>query len=601
MQIYLLFCVLRLLSLVAFYRNFGTFMINRKLFLSFLLILFAQTVFSQTVETKTDAEMSAETKKQAVEFLRETAGEVGNLRTLENRISFAAELAGLMWFQDEKEARTMMNSVIGDFKQLVMQYDSQLNALGVEAEGGEKNYGGFLGGGDQSERGKLMRKLTKAVAVRQQIAGSIAEHDPQLAFDFFDGSMQLVSNAKLRTQFEGQDAYFLARLLKQIAEKNPKKAAEFGRKSLAKGVNYEHIELLKKIYEKDAEKGAEFAEAVAKKLKETKTDTEDYYMLGSVLNLGASNFEKARKDNKKPMFAEQTLRDLTEVLAQTLLKNEQPVGNDYLKEIEKFAPARAVQLRAKINTQVSNSTSNKNGYGIGSDGMPPPPPPPAVAIEVSGNSTPSVSPEMQLAEGLKNLQNKELPKDEREKVVAKARKIITEMPNKMAKITALSGLAAQVFKFGDKELATQIMNDAQGLINTQPKNYQDFIEAWILISGYAQGDAEKAFPLLDDTIFRVNETLAAFIKVAEFIDVSGEIVEEGEVQVGSFGGSMIRELTGGLGMASGTLRSLAKTDFNKTRAVTNRFERQEIRILAKMLVLRAVLGGEKKDEMPTDF
>ncbi len=574
-------------------------MINRKLLFPLIIVLLAQAVFSQTIETKTEADVSAETKKQAVEFLRETAGEIGNLRTLENRISFSSELAGLMWFQDEREARVMMNSVIGDFKQLVLQYDSQLSALGGEPEESERYYGGFLGGGDQSDRARLMRKLTKAVSVRQQIASSIAEHDPQLAFDFFDGSMQLISNAKLRQQFEGQDVYFLTRLLKQIAEKNPDKATEFGRKSLAKGINYEHIELLKKIYEKDAEKGAEFATEIAGKLKETNTDTNDYYLLGSVVNLGAANLEKAKKDKKKPMFTESVLKELTENLAQAILRSEEPRGGEYMDEIEKFAPSRAVQIRARMNRQTSNRSlyaANSMGVPANSAVMAANRAAPPIPGGTGNSERPEISLEEQLSSGLASLQNKELPKEEREKVVAQARKIITGMPNKVAKITALSGLAAQVFKFGDKELAAQIMSDAQGLVNSQPKNYQDYLENWILISGYAQGDAEKAFPLLEDTIFRLNTTLAAFIKVAEFVDVAGEIVEEGEVQVGSFGGSMVRDLTGGLGMANGTLRSLAKTDFAKTRAITNRFEQPELRILSKMLVLRAVLGEEKKVE-----
>jgi hypothetical protein len=78
------------------------------------------------------------------------------------------------------------------------------------------------------------------------------------------------------------------------------------------------------------------------------------------------------------------------------------------------------------------------------------------------------------------------------------------------------------------------------------------------------------------------------------------MIDEGEVQVGAFGGQMIRGLTSELGMADNTLRTLARADFKKTRALSNRFDRTEVRILAKMMILRAVLGeGEKpKAEMP---
>jgi hypothetical protein len=48
-------------------------MINKKLLFPLILILFAHVGFSQTIETKTESDISAETKKQAVEFLREAA------------------------------------------------------------------------------------------------------------------------------------------------------------------------------------------------------------------------------------------------------------------------------------------------------------------------------------------------------------------------------------------------------------------------------------------------------------------------------------------------------------------------------------------------
>lgn len=562
----------------------------KKLSLPLIFLLFIQSVFPQTVETKKDDEFSAETRKQAVEFLRETAGDVNNLRSLENRISFSSEVASIMWFNDEQEARVMYQSVINDFKQLLFQYDSQLNAMGDVKE---DYYGGigFLGG-ELNEKAKLMRKLQKAVSVRQQIVASIAEHDPQLAFDFYDASLNSITNADLRQRFTG-DSYFVTRLVSEIAQKDPSKAVEFGRKSLANGLNYQHIELLKKIYAKDVDKGAEFAEEMTKKLKDAKSESEEYYMLGTVLQVGADNFAKAKKDNKKPMFTEQALRDLTEILAQSLLKSEEPRGIEYIELIEKFSPSRAVQIRARNNNR--NSLSNRSGYpsnvAVGIAKTAPPPPPKAVIT--SSEEVPS---EEDLMKNLTNLQNKDLPKEEREKVIAKARKIISALPGRQAKLFALSNLAAQVYKVGDKDLAAEIMREAEGLVNLQPKNYQDYIEVWLLINGYAQSDANKAFPILEDAVSRINDTLNAFVKVAEFIDVQGDIIDDGEVQVGAFGGSMVREITNGLGQTDSVLRNLSKADLVRTRAITNRFDKPEIRVLAKMLVLRAVFGDTQKTE-----
>jgi len=63
---------------------------------------------------------------------------------------------------------------------------------------------------------------------------------------------------------------------------------------------------------------------------------------------------------------------------------------------------------------------------------------------------------------------------------------------------------------------------------------------------------------------------------------------------------MVKGLTTSLSGFDSVLTTLAKTDFQKIRDLTNRFERPEARVLAKMLVLRAVLGDQKKPAPKTN-
>src|SRR5262249_51183027 len=102
--------------------------------------------------------------------------------------------------------------------------------------------------------------------------------------------------------------------------------------------------------------------------------------------------------------------------------------------------------------------------------------------------------------------------------------------------------------------------------------------------------------ILETLILRNNELTTAMLKVAEFIDVNDEIIDDGEIQVGMFGGELIRGITGELGMANGTIRTLARADFAKTRNITNTFDRTETRVLAKMLVWRAILDKKTADK-----
>ncbi len=247
----------------------------------------------------------------------------------------------------------------------------------------------------------------------------------------------------------------------------------------------------------------------------------------------------------------------------------------HINLIEQILPARAAQIRQKANSKITTGSGSA--------------PPSANSSFQAKNDT-----QKKLMDDVQTLGTKQLSKEEREKIVGQTRKTIANIKDPNQKMFALSALALQVNTLGDKALAGQIMDEAKNFVNLQPKNYVEFMQIWMLAGGYAQVDAPKAFPLLEDAIFRLNDTISAFVKVGEFMDVGGEIIEDGEVQVGSFGGAMTRDLLRGLGGADAAVRSLAKTDFARTKDLTNKFDRTEVRILAKMIVLRALFNDKKE-------
>ena len=575
--------------------------------LTFVLVL-STAAFSQAVSEKNATEDAQKLRKEAVVFLRETLADVNGMRSLENRISFTAEMAALMWFYDESEGRAMYAGAIGDFRDLLARYDTQMNTLGVSVDDGDGPGGSpmsFMV--EPTEKGRVIRKFTVALAVGQQIALSLAEHDPELAYSFFFDSISSISNPEFRKQLETGTEYFETQLLGQIAETNAAKAAQLAAKSTSKGVTFAHIELLKKIHKKDADKGADFGAVLMSRLKATKKlDSSNFYVLRSLIDFGGQTLEESKKlSGKRPVYTESELRDLVEFFAQAILsadEGEHRGGSEYLDTIQKYSPGRAAQIRAKF--KITSTASNSNSAL--SAGYPMPPPPPMRTSSNSSSNSNSASRreqermeaeerEKKLFEDMKKLGEVKLPKEERQRIVAQSRKIIMQAQGRDKKVAALSALATQVAAAGDKELAGEIMKDAEALVNPAPKNYQDFLLSWMLASGYASTNPDKAFPILEETIGRANETLSAFIKVGEFVDVAEEMIVDGEVQVGAFGGQMVRGLTSELNVADGTIEVLAKADFAKTKALTNRFDRAEIRVLAKMMVLRAIL---KPKEVP---
>ena len=564
--------------------------------LKLLLVLILAVTLGGQAQIPVKSEDDVKLEKAAVELLRDTSAEVGRLRTIENRISFNAELASLMWFHDEKEAKAMYGSVVLDFKQFLSQLDGEMNApADLDDEGGF----GFFGGYGKS---KAERKLRVAMEVRKQIASSLAEHTPDLALNFFYDSLNSISNPEFRKSQEQSDKAFENELLRQIAESDAAKALELGKENIKKGLDLNQIELLKKIYAKDTDKGVEFGAAILNRLKGD--PTAELYFYSELLSFGDTSLEdSAKTGGRKPVFERSDMREIADLFAQQLLGGKLPEYLEfsvagYAERIGKYAPGRTAQLRAKFRKTGGYDTSSNansgviaidtistapyNGTGLGNSN--------SAANRAVEERESRQKAERKLFEDLSSLSGKTLPKDERDKFVEQTRKIIAGTPGREKKLTALSVLAAQVARMGDKALAAEIMQDAERYANPQPRNYQDFMLSWMLASGYAATDSDHAFALLENTILRANDTISAFVKVGEFIDIQEEMISDGEVQVGMFGGSMLRQMTKELGIADSTIRLLTKADFQKTVNLTNTFDRTEIRVLAKMLVLRTVLG-----------
>jgi hypothetical protein len=171
--------------------------------------------------------------------------------------------------------------------------------------------------------------------------------------------------------------------------------------------------------------------------------------------------------------------------------------------------------------------------------------------------------EKKMFDDVMKLSTGKLAPDQRDKIIQQARATIMSMPARDKKVTALSMLAVQVAKTGDNDLANEIMRDASSFVNPQPKNYQDYLLTWLLATGYSTVDPERAFSMLEDTVNRANDLINSAIKIGEFVDVTEEIIADGELQVGAFGGSMVRDMTKQLAAADSTIQTLSKADFDK--------------------------------------
>lgn len=572
-----------------------------------LLIFSTGFVFAQEVVKNDKKEETKDLEEKAVILLRESIAEINNLRSIENRISFRNEMAGFMWVHDADEGEQMYIDITDDFAQLL----TRTNAAVVSYGGLKDEMDFYSSRNSPTEKAKAVRKLYTALNVREQIVDSMARHDAELAFDFVVRTSEIVTVKSFRLRLNSQNEQLESKIISLMAVQDIDKALELGRKSLKRGFKHSLLSLLKKVHHKDKSKANDFAEEIIDKvISELKEPKDNFYEAYQVLEFGEVNLKKIKnKPDKSPVISEKLLIELADSFTDTLIGKkgvETYMLEDYYNIVRKFSPKSAKRLNARFKDEladVNKPSAAKDAADKVKEAM----------IEAAKMATDaakdaadkvSLTPQQQAKlklqkekkeffERLVKDDSKKLSDEEKAKFIGQAKQIIAKIENPMEKLMALSGLALKVKQLGDDKLASELMDEANILVNPQPRNYIDYMQVWMLAGGYAAVDADKAFPILEDTIYQLNDTISAFVKVGEFMDISGEIVSDNEIQIGSFGGRLSRDLLNSLKNSDDVMKNLAKADFDRTKGLAERFDRLEVRLMAKMLILQSILKKEE--------
>ncbi|HSI89431.1 MAG TPA: hypothetical protein VK918_10265, partial [Pyrinomonadaceae bacterium] len=396
-------------------------------------LFFIVNSLAQTPASATPAPDEEEREKVALALLRETLSDVANLRTLENRISFTAELAALMWYRDRKEGRALFGSAVGDFQALLIRYDQQMNALGPADK--DEPFAGMLFG-DPSDRSRLMAKFQMALMVRQQIALSIAEHEPELAYNFFHDTTSSITNEQLRKQVEASNVGSELRLIAAIAARDAARAAELVARSLDRGINPAQIQVLQQIHSSDPEKGKELGATMLSKIKSANPEELELWTLNSLIEAGASTLKTSKAEGgKPPIYTEGEIREIAEILADAANSKEADeygAMEAHIRAIEPYHPGRAAQLRIKFKTKSGESGAFTSGMTtmVGPPPpMPKPPPGPSSGSGFGSGAGPDseeVDAEAELMRSVARLQSGELPKEERQRILKEARAMVNK-------------------------------------------------------------------------------------------------------------------------------------------------------------------------------
>jgi hypothetical protein len=170
--------------------------------------------------------------------------------------------------------------------------------------------------------------------------------------------------------------------------------------------------------------------------------------------------------------------------------------------------------------------------------------------------------------------------------ISEARQLVAQAKTDSEKITLLLRMAT-FYQKNDKKAATDVLDEAHGLIGNRVDNMADFNVQIQIATAYGEIDAARGLEALEPVIDQMNNVLSA----AEIIDAfqqnfQGRTFRDGEmISVNEqFNGppSLIRQV-------ARALSGLAKADFDHARSTSDKFTRIDAKVIVHLTIAQGVL------------
>jgi hypothetical protein len=577
-------------------------------------------------ETRANSEKQKEAQeleKRTRVLLNDLAAASWSLKLPENRLFIMTGAADLLWSIDEKRARTVYWDAL-----------NALNLISASIRTTEQNL-------PKEEQLKLLQRYVAAFGLRQKLLRQVAKRNGQLALDMLRASRQ-VPPRQVTTEYTFPDDIELEQAIaSEVAARDPAQALQMARQNLAKGITLEVLNLLDRLNEKDSEKGLQFAGELIAKLR-TVTLASDFHASIVAVHL----LRESRTLDSKPQarlvasngggggggarklltLSDEQKRELVQALTDAAL-SASVVPNvlwqvyTITPEIEQFFPERSAAVAKKLSG-LNRKRSNVDGNLITVNASNP-----ADALEEivrragaagSGEQYGLYLQAAMLAvvqgktDWLREVISKELDPDQRAKIldrmdsdeisVAAYRKQFDRLQALLPKITrkeerarAMIELSLLLKEKGEDEKAAATLDEAATLIKTDLTDEKQTYALLSLLCAYAVIDPPKAFALAERTVDHANSQISLLLLLDKV--VKSGAVKKNEIVLEQPGIMPLDFLLFKYGKG---VAALAKADFNRTKALTERFERNELKLMAQLLVLKGLLESQDSSSTPAN-
>ena len=556
-----------------------------------------------------EAEQRQELEKKTLALLNEIASAAWGLKLPENRLFIMASAADLLWTFDEKRARNLFWEALNSINSITPQ-------VAANNESPSK-----------AEREKISQAHLTTFRMRQKLLLQIARRDSQLALDMLRATRQVSPRQPGSELVFADDRELEQQIATEVAARDPAQALQVARQSLAKGLTFELLNLLYQLNQKDSEKASQFAGEIITKLQTINVATD---LRASIIaiqllensrtpELNRSAAVVSARSVKVLSLSDDQKRKLVEMLTDAALTASANANllyeiSELMPEIQNFFPERRAALERKIaafNETLPRQQRNQNLYntlirrGIpeeiirsaatADDATRMMLYQQAVIIAAGRGKTDSfrdflsngVSDGGDRREILDLLDAEEISTAASRKQIDTLRNLLPKIGRKEERARAMAEVALLLKEKGEDAEAASLLDEAASLIKTDLKDERKTNALLTLLVAYAVVDPPKAFALAERTVDRANAQISVLMLLDKVVKTGA--VRKSEIILDQAGIMPIDFLLFRYGKG---VVALAKADFNRTRALADRFERNELRLLAQLLIVKGLLQPE---------
>jgi hypothetical protein len=601
-------------------------------FLSLLLLVFvafagvprAGAQASDKEKAEQEAAKREELTKNTLKLLDEVASEAASLRLRENRTYVLTTAADLLWSRDEKRARTLFWAALGSLNLTVY-----VGANLPEAKNENTATKGARANGPTKEQAEELNKYYARIEARHDFLQTVARHDAQLALDMMRSTRQGPP------QFPGAERFDPEGDLEQeltfaAAASDPQRIRQLARETLAKGVSYELLNLLRQIIQKDQETGTQLVGDIIAKLK-----TENFATNNMAAHVAAGLLEWSRTRSAalgamstsddsfsivRLKLEDEQKQDLVDMLTSAALNATGPGSalqniQYVMPEIEQYAPDRVARMKARIaeyNRTLPAEIRNWNNFSVQFEQATP-----EEMIKAAGKVADAqraalfyqaaakavargeadryrellktqVEDEAERKRALEMLDNEQMSSDLRNGKTDELEKDLALIRNKEQRAIAMSRLAMLLEQKDQHDKAMKFLDEARTLVKVDLTNEAQSNALLAVMLGYALIEPAKAFGMIEPAIDHTNDQVAKLFLVDKVVKTGA--IKDGELILNH----PQQPLDYSFSQFAPGLTALGKADFDRTKALADRFQRNELKIIGRLLLARAMLRDSPK-------